>query len=106
MDGSLLIHPGYQFGAVCCGTTRTPAMAVAGCVFAGDNVDQVADDYGLTRLQVLTACWWLVDDAQRQHRPSASERRVIEAWGHWFDMASRILGGHQPGPLNDPPEAT
>lgn len=104
-DGTLTIHPGYQFGEVCVGLTRVPAHAVASCVFAGDNLDDIADGYDLTRLQVLTACWWYVEQAQGQRRRSRAEQRLVDAWGDWGSAATGILGGWQKGPCPDPPEA-
>lgn len=103
-DGTLMIHPGYQFGDVCCGTTRVPAHSVAACVFAGDSVDVISDAYALPRTQILTACWWYATDAARQHRKTAHEKRIVTAWGDWAFEAHMILGGHRPGPCPDPPE--
>lgn len=105
-DGTLMIHPGYQFGRVCCGTSRVPASVVAGSVFAGDLVDQVAGDYELTRLQVLTACWWYVDRTRHKQRPTKQDRRILAAWGDWAEDALAILGGHTPGPCPDPPDGS
>lgn len=94
-DGTLMVHPGYQFGAVCCGTTRVPTYAVVGCVRGGDSVDRVADDYRLTRLQVLTACWWETHCALNipPSRRRQADRELVRDWGTWHEEASQILGG-------------
>lgn len=102
-DSTLMIHPGIQFGQVCCGDTRVPASVVAGCVFAGDSVDSTAESYELSRLMVLTACWWYVDRRSRTGRRTKADQRIVAAWGAWADEAQMILGHHKPGPCPDPP---
>ena len=102
----LTIDPGMQFGRVCLNHTRTPADVVAECVFAGDPVDYIADAYGLTREDVLLACWWVTFDAtvRPKSRRTASEQRLVERWGPWCELVHASLGGwsDQPTPI-DPP---
>ena len=105
-DGTLMIHPGYQFGAVCVGSSRVTASTVAGSVFAGDSVDSVAEDYDLTRLQVLTACWWWVQRAVESSRHTKAQTRLIDVWGQWASDAGWRLGGYSSEPCADPPPAT
>lgn len=80
-----------QFGAVCIGWSRVPADAVAGCVYAGDTVDVVAEDCGVTREQVLVACWWF------------SMHGGGRRWVGWRNDAAKVLGGWKEGPCPDPP---
>lgn len=106
----LTIDPGMQFGAVCMAGTRVPADSVAGSVAAGDSVDAVAEDYGVTREEVLVACWWHVTDGEAARSRAKWALSVRRAWGDgrlagsWAHNAAMILGGHRPGPLADPPD--
>lgn len=72
----LSIDPRRQFGKVCIIGTRVPADSVAGCVAAGDSVDEVAEDYGVSRDQVLTACWWWATEGGCDD-PMRSQRRTV-----------------------------
>lgn len=98
----LTIDPRRQFGRVCVEGTRVPADAIAKNVAAGDGVDRVADDYQITREQVLLCCLWYSWECLSIRRNF--ERKVAKAWDKWADEALYVLGGHKPGPLADPPE--
>lgn len=106
-DPVLTIDPKRQFGRVCIEGTRVPAEVVAQCVAAGDSVDETADDYGITRDQVLLACWWYATSGAGR---SKFDRAIRAAWigedleASWTTRAAMVLGGHASGPLEDPPE--
>ncbi len=85
--------PRRQFGRPCVEGTRIPADAVAGCVFGGDSVDEVADDYGIARIQVLWCCAWWVQEGHL--KPYRGERRKL--WAAWTEHAFRVLGGWDKG---------
>lgn len=53
-------------------------------LWAGDAIDVVCDEYGLTRHQVLVACWYEGSQGQPRYR-----RR----WKRWADDAHSMLGG-------------
>jgi uncharacterized protein (DUF433 family) len=104
---TLSIDPGLQFGAVCVTGTRVPADSLSGSVFAGDGVDETASDYGVSRQDVLLACWWLVDQALMvaPSKRKTYEQNVVDRWGKWSQTVIRGLAGH-PGsePPSDPPD--
>lgn len=102
----LIIDPGIQFGRPCVPGTRVPAAALAGLVAAGENVDQTADDYDVTRQDVLLACWWAADVALLlpKSRRDQFRQRLVDAWRDWHHQASGVFGGWEPGPLTDPPK--
>ncbi|MER7166804.1 hypothetical protein ABT336_12170 [Micromonospora sp. NPDC000207] len=71
---------------------------IAGAVSAGDTVMAVAADYGLTRHEVLLACWW--EGTQGEHR---------QAWQEWAEQAHQTLGGWTAAEVDaipDPPTRT
>lgn len=70
------IDPTIQYGRPCIGGTRITTENIAGRVWGGDSVDDVALDFGMTREQVLVACWY--------------EDYLM--WGSdWFDWAEAAL---------------
>lgn len=103
----LTIDPRRQFGRVCIEGTRVPAESVAACVAGGDSVDETADNYNVTRDQVLLACWWYAWNVEGRGKFA---KAIRAAWNgedyetSWTTRAIRVLGGHEPGPLEDPPE--
>lgn len=108
MRPHLTIDPAVQFGRPCIPETRVTAEAVAGCVAAGDSVDDVAHDYGVSRESVILACWWYANEPKGRGK---WDRAVLAAWGadhvewSWADRTIRSLGNHPgAGPLTDPPE--
>jgi len=61
--------------------------AIAGMVMAGEDVSTVAADYGITRHEVLLACW---------HEGWYGPRRYRKAWKPWADAIAPKLGGWEP----------
>lgn len=108
----LTIDPRRHHGDVCIGGTRVPAYVVAEAAW-GENggVDQAADDYDVTRVDVLLACWWWVEMASGVESFQAmprrkNERRRRQQWKAWARYAMEVLGGHvkglEPHELCDP----
>lgn len=98
----ITIDPAIKAGQPTINGTRVPPGVVAGSVFAGDSVEAVADDYGLTADEVLLACWWYVGDCEGSR--NKHDRAVVKAWGEWEEQAFRHLGGHVEGPCPHPPK--
>lgn len=95
-----------QFGRPCIAGTRIPADSIAWSVWA-DGLDVTMDGYGVTRVQALVACWWLVQALQEPRlRLRRDERALVAHWGEWAVEALTVLGGHREGPCPDPPETS
>lgn len=77
---TVLADPRVRFGRPSVGGISTDA--VAGMVMAGESLDVVADEYGLTRHQVLLACW-------HEGIQGCYQRE----WGAWATEAHQMLGG-------------
>lgn len=98
----LTIDPRRQFGRVCLNGSRTPAECIAEGVWAGEDVDQTADDYGTTREEVLLACWWWVLESGHFGECRGKRKRQ---WRMWAEHAQMVLGGWRKGTkLCDPDE--
>ena len=107
-DSSLTIHPAYAFGAVCVGSTAIPASIVAGRLWAGDTLTVIAADYGISRRQAVTACWWGVRAAVETapSRRNALDKQIVERWDGWESEAYLYLagrGGRNPADCPLPP---
>jgi len=59
--------------------------AIAGMVMAGEDVTAVADDYSISRHEVLLACW---------HEGIHGVYRT--EWGRWAERIQPRLGGWEP----------
>lgn len=53
----IVVNPAIRFGRPTVEGTSTATVDVAGMIVGGDTVATVCDEYGLTRHQVLLACW-------------------------------------------------
>lgn len=88
------IDPGIRGGR--------PAIAGVSCeayaerVHAGESLDEVADDYGVTREQVLLACWWI---ATMERQP-----RWAKAWENWGGQAHLSLWRGMYDGIEGPPD--
>ncbi|MFG1846866.1 hypothetical protein [Micromonospora carbonacea] len=76
----VVADPRRNFGHPSVGAISTEA--VAGMVMAGEPMAAVCEDYGLTRHQVLLACWH--EGLQGQYR---------RQWKAWATEAHQMLGG-------------
>lgn len=79
----ITIDPGVSFGAPHIRGVSTEA--IAGMVYAGEDFDTVAADYGLSRHEVILACWY---------EGSAGSYRV--EWRSWTLAVAPALGGWKP----------
>ena len=71
--------------------------AIAGMLLAGEDVDTVADEYGLTRADVLVACWYLGRLGPRRYR---------RLWAVWAGEAHQLMWRSDSvdyGTVPDPP---
>lgn len=68
--------------------------AYAEMVAAGEPVDVVADEYGVSRAEVLLACWWIGMDGPPQWR---------KRWRAWAESAHGPLASGRYDEVEDPP---
>lgn len=79
----ITIDPGMSLGAP--NIRGISTEAIAGMVYAGEGLAAVARDYGLTRHQVILACWY---------EGSAGVYR--RQWRSWSSAVGRALAGWVP----------
>ncbi len=79
------ISPGIRFGRPAIKGISTEA--IAGMVWAGENIGTVADDYGISRHEVLLACW---------HEGMYGSRAYRQRWKAWAEDIQPRLGGWKP----------
>lgn len=76
------VQPGVRFGYP--HIRGIPTDAIAGMVWAGEDLAVVGDEYGLTRGEVLVACWF-----EGTHgRPRSGFRRAWRGWA--FDVGKQM----------------
>lgn len=98
----IVSHPSYQFGTPCVGFSRIPAETIAGMVWAGEDIAALADDYAITRHDVLLACWWV-------GRHGGGRSKFVKAMREWVadeknEMA--LAGWHRSFPDKYPQAPT
>ena len=69
--------------------------AYAERVHAGEGIEEVADDYDVTRAEVLLACWWA----------GSSNDRVWRCWKAWAHEVHAAMARGEYDKVPDPPEA-
>lgn len=79
----IVADPRIQFGRTRVGGVSTDA--IAGSVMAGESIDVVCEENGLTRHQVLLACW--------HEGLNGSDSRRRRVWHRWANDAHAMLGG-------------
>ena len=95
LDPHVRTEPGRRWGGP--HINGISVEAIGGVVLAGESVAAVAEDYSLTRPQILVACWWLAthdgSKATRQH------------WADWAQVAAPLLAASRPDydAIPDPP---
>ncbi len=81
-----------RFGAPTIRNSQVSVEAVVGMVWAGEQVDVVADEYGLTRADVLVAAWFAgtygLPGRRRQLAATPLWRR---RWGAWAESVQEDL---------------
>jgi uncharacterized protein (DUF433 family) len=75
------IDPAMRFGRPHIKGVSTNAIAER--VIAGESVDEVGDDYGLSRHEVLLACWWEGTGGEYRKEWKAWAEEVWPALGGW-----------------------
>lgn len=85
------VNPAMRWGQPCVNGTRLPVDAVAGMVWA-EGVDVAADQYDLTRADVLVACWYAGTYGLPGRRESLFPvRQWPKRWGAWADSVAGAL---------------
>jgi uncharacterized protein (DUF433 family) len=87
------IRPGYSFGRPTVRGLRCENVAER--VMAGEAVEAIADDLGLTEAEVLLACWYVATYERR--------RRAWRPWWRWAREAYHALadGARPVDPFED-----
>lgn len=80
------VDPGTRFGAPHVRGRST--SVIAGAVWAGEDVETVADEYDLTRGEVFLACWF-----EAVHGSHGKRRH---AWSGWVVLAGPLLAAKDP----------
>jgi len=76
------VDPAQRFGRP--NVKGVPVDAIADAVWVGETVEVVADEYGLTRPDVLVACWWAGKHEPRFRR--WSEEVAGKLWRQEYDV--------------------
>lgn len=97
-------HPCFAFGQPTLGNSAIEAESVGGLVWAGDSVQGLAEDYGITVDQVRLACWWW--RRHHLHVIDTTDFGRLKAWDRWADRFLSWAGGHTDDNPGNPPEAT
>lgn len=93
-----VVHmPGRMGGEATIGDTRITCRNVAGRVWAGETVADLADDFGITRDQVRLACWWLIEHAVENDDWEWMARETWEAWAERWETLARNGDGDRAG---------
>ena len=71
------VHPGVRFGRPCVRNTRLDVETVAACIWSGWTPEEVADEFGVTRADVMVACWYV----GTYGIPGPDDWRA--RWGEW-----------------------
>ena len=58
------IDPGVRFGKPCLKGTRMDVAAVVSLLAAGESMETIKDEYGLTQTQILDALGYASNDAE------------------------------------------
>lgn len=87
-------EPGIRFGQP--NVKGVSAEVLGDLVFAGDPVDEVAEDYGMTRGDVLVACWYL---------GMYGGKAWVRRWRSWCNDVYDLLARNNPDytAVPDPP---
>lgn len=89
------VDPAVRFGYP--QVRGVPTDAAAGMVWAGEDVATVADEFNLTRAEVLVACWY----ETRHERPRNGYRA---AWQRqWLEQAEWAMWHGNWDDVPDPP---
>jgi uncharacterized protein (DUF433 family) len=88
------VDPAMRFGRPTVNNTRLSVEAATEHVWAGGSVGEVAEEFDVTRQDVLVACWYA-----GKYGTKAWRRR----WGKWADVVHDELW-HSRYDVPDPPD--
>ena len=103
------IDPAVRFGRPRIGGTGVAVENVADMVWAGEGVEDVADEYGVRRCDVLLACWYVaaygISDmaAQRDGTFKRWGKPWTKRWGAWAHANTTLLAKGDYDSVGDPP---
>ena len=99
----ICVDPARRWGDHTIRDSRLPVWAVVSSLAAGESVDEVADDYNITRADVLCACWYVgmyglpgIDGARRW-------QRALREWAKPAGSAMWHAGTCDYAAIPDPP---
>lgn len=85
MRPAITIDPAVRFGYP--HIRGIPTDAIAGMVWAGETPEVVCEDYGITRYELLLACWY-----EASYRPVAPGKSAYrQAWARWAKDVFQLL---------------
>lgn len=91
------VDPGMNFGQPHIRGVRTEA--IVGVLVAGELAEVVAEDYGLTRAELLLAAWFEARHGSRRYR------QLFKAWlGRWEATLGGWNGQYDPAEVPLPTE--
>lgn len=79
----IAVDPAMRSGQPCLNGTRLTVEAVVGLVWAGETVATVADEYDITRADVLVPCWYAGVVGLPGRRGLHPTRSWRDRWGAW-----------------------
>lgn len=86
------VDPAMRFGQPTVNGTRLPVQTLVDYVWAGEDPDVVAEEYDVTRADILVACWFAgtygLPGRRQQLFPTPLWRR---RWGEWADGVAKAL---------------
>ena len=105
----ITVDPQVRFGRPRIRDTGVTIGDVVGRVWGGDSAEDVAEDYDLTRADVLVACWFVAaygaEDvaAQLDGHFKRWGRTLSRRWEQWADASTVALGKGEYDDVPDPP---
>lgn len=104
MNELRVVHmPGRMGGDATIGDTRITCRWIAGMVWAGDTVADLADVFALRADEVRLACWWLVEHAIPYDEWEWMAQDAWRAWSErWVTLARNGDGDRAGDPTPDP----
>ena len=88
---AVTFSPGMRSGEPTINGSRIPVDLIGQLVWHGDGAKDVADDYNLTREDILVACWFLGTYGVA----GRTERSVVgKVWRKRWETWARVNHGH------------
>lgn len=108
----ITVEPGMLSGQPCINGTRVPVLSIAGSIWSGESVAEVAGDYDITRADVLVACWYAGTYGLPGERSKrlAGTRYWRDRLGNWAQqVGGAVWSAHEVADYDaipDPPDRT